>query len=332
MSSPSSSVPEPRNPARLRWEGLPEAVQQRIGDLAGAPVRFADTSTTGFSPGFAGVLRLDDGRHVFAKAMNETDHPHSIWLNRREAKVARALPESTPMAPLLWEDDLDGWHLLGFEAMLGRPLDPRSARDREEAAGLYSKVAAIDGSRVTVAGERLEPFSEALSDLFDRWARLFDSKDCDSRLTHVGEHSGWVARHADELCSWEAAAPALSQGAALVHADLRMDNMVRRADGAVVAVDWPWACVGAPWLDALSASCGLSMQTGIPARQLFHANPVANKATRDAEVALVTTITGYFTQAGTEPDVPSLPGLREFQRGQAKPALAWLRSLVPELT
>lgn len=331
MSSPSSLVPEPRNPARLRWEGLPEAVQQRIGDLAGAPVRFADTSTTGFSPGFAGVLRLDDGRHVFAKAMSEEDHPHSIWLNRREAVVARALPESTPLAPLLWEDDLDGWHLLGFEAMLGGPLDPQAARDRDDAADLYSNVAAIDGSRVAVAGERLEPFSEALSDLFDRWARLFDSQDRDSRLAHVGEHAGWVARHEDYLRGWEAAAPALSQGTALVHADLRMDNMVRRADGAVVAVDWPWACFGAPWLDALSASCGLSMQTGIPARQLFHANPVARGASRDAEIALVATVAGYFTHAGTEPDVPSLPGLREFQRGQAVPALTWLRSLVPGL-
>lgn len=77
----------PGNPSRMTWEALPTRVKMRIGELAGSPVIDAGTATSGFSPGFAGVLALADGSRVFVKAMSDADHPHSIWLNRREVHV-----------------------------------------------------------------------------------------------------------------------------------------------------------------------------------------------------------------------------------------------------
>lgn len=318
----------PSNPARLTWAGLPADVRAHIGELAGAQVAAAETATTGFSPGFAGVLDLADGRKVFVKAMSDADHPHSIWLNRREAHVVRALPADTPVAPLLWEHDADGWHLLGFEALPGPALGPASAADRAAAWELYSRVAAIDARGVVVDGAPLEPFEDALVDLFDRWARLLDAPDASRRLAVHGGHADWIADHADALKAGESSAAPHTRGTALVHADLRLDNMVRGADGRAVAVDWPWACIGAPWLDLLASSCAIAAQTGADARELFRSHPAAREASTDAERAMVCVIAGYFCHAGTEPEPPTLPGLRAFQLAQARPALAWLRALV----
>jgi hypothetical protein len=41
-------------------------------------------------------------------------------------------------------------------------------------------------------------------------------------------------------------------GDSLVHADMRADNLVLRADGTTITiVDWPWASLGATWFDRL---------------------------------------------------------------------------------
>ena len=47
--------------------------------------------------------------------------------------------------------------------------------------------------------------------------------------------------------NWEAAA----EGPTLVHADLRADNDLLTGD-RVVVVDWPWACLAAPWFDLVA--------------------------------------------------------------------------------
>jgi hypothetical protein len=325
--SPDPQAAAPSNPARLTWEALPAEVRQRIGDLAGTPVVAASTATTGFSPGFAGVLELKGGGTVFVKAMSEANHPHSIWLNRREAHVVRALPSGAPVAPLLWEHDADGWHLLGFEALPGPALEPTSPADRAAAWELYARVAAIDARPILVDGSPLKRFEDSLAGLFDRWARLTDAPDAAERTAIHGDDAAWILNHADTLKAWESGAAPHTRGTALVHADLRLDNMVRGADGRAVAVDWPWACIGAPWLDLISSCCALATHTGIPARDLFRSHPLAESVSIEAERAVVCVIAGYFCHVSTEPAPPTLPGLRDFQLAQAGPAVTWLRSL-----
>ena len=324
------AAPLPQNPNRTQWDDLPEHVRERIGHLAGAPVAHAATATQGFSPGFAGLLRLEDGNSVFVKAMSASKHPHSIDLNRREAAVLSSLPPGAPAARLLWVEESQ-WHLMGIEAMTGGSLNPADAQHREAAWLTYSRVAAIDATSVEPGGVPLEPFEEALADLFDRWSRFFAQAEQPGApgqafLETLGL-ADWVTQHRNALLDWEAQAVAQCAGDSLVHADLRLDNMVFSAQGDATAVDWAWACAGAPWLDIASASCALSMQTGIPAQAFFRSHELSHRATAEAERAAATILAGYFVHAGTQPESPSLPGLRAFQLGQAAPALEWLRSV-----
>ncbi|WNB84792.1 hypothetical protein [Cellulomonas sp. ATA003] len=62
---------------RLGWQDLPRPVRARIADRVGAEVIAETGATSGFSPGFASVLELGDGREVFVKAVSAEQNPHS---------------------------------------------------------------------------------------------------------------------------------------------------------------------------------------------------------------------------------------------------------------
>ena len=81
---------------RLDWRDLPRHVRTRIAELAGAQVTAEISATSGFSPGFAAVLELADGRGVFVKAVSGEQNPVSPDLARAEIRVARALPPQVP--------------------------------------------------------------------------------------------------------------------------------------------------------------------------------------------------------------------------------------------
>ena len=64
---------------------------------------------------------------------------------------------------------------------------------------------------------------------------------------------------ADLAAGWRGAAG----GRALLHGDQRLDNMVI-ADGRGWAVDWPHACTGAGFVDALLMAPALAITPGGP--------------------------------------------------------------------
>src|SRR5690625_2761266 len=105
---------------RLGWRDLPHTVRAEISRLAGAQVVAEVMATSGFTPGFAGVLELVDGQQVFVKAVSPAQNPGSPELARREIVAAAALPPSVPAPRLLWSHDDGDWVLLGFEAVTGR--------------------------------------------------------------------------------------------------------------------------------------------------------------------------------------------------------------------
>lgn len=53
------------------------------------------------------------------------------------------------------------------------------------------------------------------------------------------------------------------RGPTLLHSDLRADNLLLTPT-RVVAVDWPWASVGAAWAGFLVGGCRLPPPPGLP--------------------------------------------------------------------
>lgn len=101
----------------------------------------------------------------------------------------------------------------------------------------------------------LEPVEELWCDLLMRWRDLTSHPNEVARL-----HPSWQ-RRLDELVELEGRWPELATGDTLLHLDIRADNVLL-TDDHVYFVDWPWAVVGAPWLDVVAFLPSVGMQGG----------------------------------------------------------------------
>ena len=134
----------------------------------------------------------------------------------------------------------------------------------------------------------------------------------------------WSSAHLDDLVALESRWSDAVRGDALVHLDVRSDNILIEPTGRVVLVDWPHACIGAPWLDLLVMIPSMVLEgAGEPeaARRVARA-----RCAGDAIDAVVAALAGTFTWAASRPDPPGLPTVRAFQRAQGEVALRWLRT------
>ena len=66
---------------------------------------------------------------------------------------------------------------------------------------------------------------------------------------------------------------ALQTGETLTHCDIRADNILVRADGRVIIVDWPWGGTGPDWLDRLLLGLHIVVRGGDPAGPLAGTRP-----------------------------------------------------------
>jgi len=71
-------------------------------------------------------------------------------------------------------------------------------------------------------------------------------------------------------------APDASRGETLLHLDVRADNIVLTPD-RVYIVDWPWAAVGAWWVDVLAMASSVTMQGGPSPEDFLAAFPAAGQ-------------------------------------------------------
>jgi hypothetical protein len=285
------------------------ALEARLG----ARVVEAVTQPGGFSPGLAARLLLEDGRRVFLKAVHEAANPDTPDIHRREARIVAALPVSAPAARLLWTYDAGGWVALCFEDVDGRhPHEPWTEDDlalvvdalRQMAADLTPAPidpgdTAADGFRRTINGWQM--------------ARQHGETRLDD----------WALRHLDRLAELEAAAPEASAGDTLLHFDARADNILI-AGRRVYLVDWPWARVGAPWVDWVAMAPSVAMQGG-PDPETFLRRFGVGHIPRHAIDSVACSIAGFFCVHALDPPPPGIPTVRAFQAAQGRVAVRWLR-------
>ncbi|WP_067177320.1 aminoglycoside phosphotransferase family protein [Microtetraspora niveoalba] len=309
--------PPPAEGVRIPWSAMPEdlrlAIERRLGDRVAEAV----TQRGGFSPGVAARLRLGRGGRAFVKAVGPEPNPHSPGFHRAEARVAAALPAGVPAPRLLASFDQDGWVALLFEDVEGRP--PAQPWTPDELALVLDTLADM-AEALTPAPVRVPAAAEKFDDEFRGWRCLAAGGEDLSAVLDP-----WAVRHLPRLAELEEPWGRAAEGSCLAHADMRADNLLLTADGRVLVVDWPHACLAAPWFDLLGMLPSVTMQGGPPPAEIFDDHPVARNADPDAVTAVLAALTGYFLQGGLLPPPPGLPTLRAFQLAQGRVALAWLR-------
>jgi aminoglycoside phosphotransferase len=298
---------------RLGIDEVPERVRRAIEEILGAPVVAAHSQPGGFSPGLAARLVLADGRRAFAKAVGSERNPDSPEFHRREATVLAALPADLPVPRLLGSYDDGDWVALVIEDVDGvSPAEPwrpaELARVVEAMAGLADRL-----TPSPIAGRPIAVLDEVA---FRGWRKLAADP---AAAAPIG---GAVRDRLDELAAIEATWTAAAKGDALVHCDLRADNILLTPDG-VVFVDWPHARIGAPWLDLLFLLPSAAV-TGTDPEEVWATYPPARGADPDAVTAFLVALTGFFLYQSLLPPPRNLERVREFQRVQGEAALRWV--------
>jgi len=279
----------------------------------------AVTQPGGFSPGLAVRLRLADGRRAFVKAVGPEPNPDSPGFHRVEARVMAVLPRSAPAPRLLWSLDQGGWVALAFEDVDGvHPSLPWRPDELRRVLAMLTDMARA----LTPAPPGMPRIGDRLQDSFQGWRRLAAAHA--DGADDLASLDPWAARHLGRLAELEAGWPPATEGPTLLHSDLRADNLLLTPT-RVVAVDWPWARVGAAWVDLLLLLPSVTMQGGPDPEPTFAAHPLAAAADPAAVTGTLAAFAGFLLDRARLPPPPGLPTLRAFQLGQGVVALDWLR-------
>jgi len=286
---------------RMAWAELPDRVRALIEERAGGRVVSARDQAGGFSPGVAARLLLQDGRRLFVKATASAVNQDSVRMHRREARTLTALPPRVPAPRLRWTYDDGEWVVLGIEDVEGR--SPALPWRREELERVMAAIAAP------------VPAPEGLSGVASMdlggWRTVAADPPADL--------SPWERRHLDGLVALEESWTSYPAGTALLHCDLRADNLILSPDGGVHLVDWAHARAGAPWVDLVLLLCEVD-------RSVIDADTILEEAGAPARGvnALLCAFTGYLAERCRRPAPPGLPTIRAYQRAYSRSTVGWL--------
>jgi aminoglycoside phosphotransferase (APT) family kinase protein len=301
---------------RLKWDEVPAEVQAAVAAALGSPVVEANSQPGGFSPGVAARCRLADGRRCFVKAASPDRNPDSPAMHRREARITAALPADVA-APALFHVHDDGhWIVLVLEDVVGHP--PATPWSLVDLAATFAALDQLAARTTPCLVPGLRPLSETLAGSFTGWRRLAGGDGLADRL------DAWSCRHLDRLAALEDGWATAAAGEALVHGDVRADNLLVRPDGTIVLVDWPAAAIGAPWFDKAYLLPSVGLNDGpAPAHVEHRLRPFAG-VDPDMLDRVLAALLGYFTHQALLPDPPGIPTLRAFQRAHAEVTRTWL--------
>jgi hypothetical protein len=266
--------------------------------LGAEPVRWDSVAGGGYGTNSAHWrVELEDGRHAFVKVA--LDDVSAGWL-RDEHRVYTGV--SAPFLPELlgWQDE--ALTLLAIEDLSDAHWPP-PWRDGDVEAVLAT-LEVVATTRPPAGLPQLDEIRERLSGWEDVAA------DPEPFLSTGLASRDWLRAALPRLR--EAAAECRLSGDALLHLDVRSDNLCLR-DGRVLLVDWNLACVGNPLLDVVAWLPSLRLEGG--------PDPWAIVPDSGGLAAL---LAGFFAGRAGLPPPATAPTVREFQLRQAQVALPWV--------
>jgi hypothetical protein len=207
------------------WDELPEPVRGAIREHLGDIVEVEPTQA-GQSCHFSATLRRGSRAPVFVKGVHGVS-PAMRWL-RNEAETGDLTAGIAPA--VLFAADVDGWFIVGFEHLAGRPATlSTDSDDLPLIAAVLDRISSVNASR-------LRPLEQ-------RWTSHWWTRLAEERPTTLG------GRDLETLDAWERKASARVAGSSLIHSDLHEDQFVITDAGTVHVIDWGWPASGARWVD-----------------------------------------------------------------------------------
>jgi hypothetical protein len=273
-------------------------IEERVAAAVGRPVRsLSRVRTRGYALSFHAIAEFDDGTTAFVKAGAEEVTSEFV---REELRFYESV--TGPFMPQLYGFDADDPPLLVIEDLSEAHWPPPWDDG------------AIEAVRRTLAAVWATPIPDWVPPVTDErerfaggWAEI--ERDPGPFLSTGLGSSDWLERSLPVLRAAAESAPL--EGDALLHLDVRSDNLCL-ADRGAVLVDWNWVHRGNPDLDLAAWLPSLRLEGGPEPEALL---PGAGE--------LAAVLAGFFASRAGLPVPPTAPKVREFQRAQAEICLAW---------
>lgn len=269
----------------------PETVARAERLLGGRASSWARVESRGWSRNEHWTVVLADGTRAFAKSA--ALEPSVTWM-RQEREVYDCV--SGPFMPQLlgWEDGEQP--LLVLEDLSELSYWPPPWRSGD--------VDAVLSTLDEVASRRAAPLPR-----FEGWRAWDAVADDPAPFLSLGVAStDWLEHALPELLAAQEGTRVA--GEALVHFDVRSDNLCIR-DGRAVLVDWNHACLANPRLDVACWLPSLALEGG----------PRPEEVGLGDELAVV--VAGFFAALAGLPPPEGAPLVRGFQLAQLRIALPW---------
>jgi hypothetical protein len=273
-------------------------IEQRVARLAGTDVRsLRRIKGGGYAASFRALAELADGRTVFVKAGAEEVTSEFLRDELRFYGAVRA-----PFMPELVGMDDGEPPLLVLEDLSRERWPP--PWDDVSVAAVRETLAAV---AATAPPEWLPPITDEAEWLLGGWAEI--ERDPEPFLSLGVCSADWLEGSLPVLR--EAAETAPIAGDALLHLDVRSDNICLAERGAVL-VDWNLAHVGNPELDVACWLPALADEGG----------PQPEEILADAP-GFAAGLAGFFGSRAGLPPPPTAPYVRAVQLSQLRAALPW---------
>jgi hypothetical protein len=277
------------------------AFRRAVKKLKAAPAAWGPVTTGGHTPARRWIVTLDDGRTVFAKIA--TDELTASWL-RDEHLTYSLLRGATFMPGYVGFSD-DGTHpVLVLEDLSAATWPPPWDAER---VGAVRRC--IDAVAATDAPEGTPRVADDHLGLRDGWSEVEEEPGAFLALGLCSP--AWLEANVEALRSAGEAAPL--DGDALLHFDVRSDNVCFREDGSAVLVDWNWTSVGNPAIDTAFWLPSLEAEGG----------PPPESVASDVAPELAACWAGFLCSHAGRPSIPTAPHVRRNQLRQARTALPW---------
>ncbi|HTX12909.1 MAG TPA: phosphotransferase [Solirubrobacteraceae bacterium] len=274
---------------------MPASAADQLHRPLGSPVVNARRVHGGYTPAARWIVTLSDGGSAFVK---QAVHESVVGRLRREHRTYSHL--SGPWLP----------DVLGFEDG-ARPMLVLEDLSACEWPPPWS-TAKVDAVRATLAALETQPVPPGLRSATGMaeggWPEV--ARDPKPFLGLGLCSAPWLEHALPTLL--EAADPALLDGRALCHLDVRSDNLCFRPDGQAVLIDWDCAAVGNPEFDFAFWLPSLNLEGGPAPQDLGAVTP-----------GVVALVAGFFASVAGLAAIPHAPAVRDIQLRQLEIALPW---------
>jgi Phosphotransferase enzyme family len=261
-----------------------------------APADWSRVVGGGYTPAERWVVTYDDGVRAFAK-VGTTDLV-SGWLRDECRAYSEIRGSFMPRlvgclggeVPVLLIEDLS-------DAIWPPPWRPELVQ---------RTLTTLDEVATTRAPDWASPI-DALSEIFSGWSGVAANPGPFLGLGLVSP--AWLDSALSQLIAHER--PAQLAGSALIHFDVRSDNLCFSGDRTLL-IDWNHAARGNPLFDVAAWLPSLAVEGG----------PLPEEVRPEAGI-FAPALAGYFCSRAPMPPIPDAPHVRRVQLEQASTALPW---------